>query len=244
MKALNAHALPLRASDQSINRTQLTFRNHSIPRINGTEALASVLKVTAMPFSNSKTPSFVTYRPQSIQMVKAAAKKSLAKAVSTTKAPPKKVAKAKKAHHNKMEAPLFVSLGERVDVPMPSSVGVFCGCRPGAHEEYTVAAVALGTQLARRNITLVYGGGTVGLMGSVKSKFTSQNQTSLLTLGLTLLIIMTQISRSVLSNGGSVKGFIPKFLMGVERSGEMVGETEVTETMSERKAKIFEASDA
>jgi hypothetical protein len=167
-----------------------------------------------MPFSNSQTPSFVTYRPQSIQMVKAAAKKSPAKAVSTTKAPPKKVAKAKKAHHNKMEAPLFVSLGERVDVPMPSSVGVFCGCRPGAHEEYTVAAVALGTQLARRNLTLVYGGGTVGLMGSVKSKFTSQNQTSLLTLGLTLLIILAQISRSVLSNGGSVKGFIPKFFDG------------------------------
>ena len=49
---------------------------------------------------------------------------------------------------------------------MPS-VGVFCGCRAGAHAEYTTAAEALGTQLASRKLTLVYGGGTVGLMGSV-----------------------------------------------------------------------------
>jgi predicted Rossmann-fold nucleotide-binding protein len=55
---------------------------------------------------------------------------------------------------------------------------------------------------------------------------------------------MMQIARSVLSNGGNVKGWIPKFLMPAELSGEMVGETEVTETMSERKSKIFEASDA
>ena len=53
-----------------------------------------------------------------------------------------------------------------------------------------------------------------------------------------------QIARAVLSNGGSVKGFIPKFLVPKELSGDMVGETEVTDTMSERKAKIFEASDA
>ncbi len=55
---------------------------------------------------------------------------------------------------------------------------------------------------------------------------------------------MLQIARSVLSNGGAVKGWIPKFLVPAELSGEMVGETEVTETMSERKSKIFEASDA
>jgi predicted Rossmann-fold nucleotide-binding protein len=53
-----------------------------------------------------------------------------------------------------------------------------------------------------------------------------------------------QIARTVLSKGGSVKGWIPKFLMPAELSGEMVGDTEVTETMSERKANIFEASDA
>jgi hypothetical protein len=167
------------------SREHSTFHNHSRLRMEQKPCPGfntQTLRVTAISFSNSQTPSFVTYRPQSIQMVKAAAKKSPAKAVFTTKAPPKKIAKAK-SHHNKMEAPLFVSLCERVDFPMPS-VGVFCGCRPGAHEEYTVAAVALGTELARRNLTLVYGGGTVGLMGSVKSKFTSQNQTSLLTLGL------------------------------------------------------------
>ena len=51
---------------------------------------------------------------------------------------------------------------------MPPSVGVFCGCRPGAHVDYTTAAEELGAQLASRKLTLVYGGGTVGLMGSVR----------------------------------------------------------------------------
>jgi hypothetical protein len=53
-----------------------------------------------------------------------------------------------------------------------------------------------------------------------------------------------QIARATLSNGGSVKGWIPRFLTSKECSGDMVGDTEVTETMSERKAKMFEASDA
>jgi predicted Rossmann-fold nucleotide-binding protein len=57
-------------------------------------------------------------------------------------------------------------------------------------------------------------------------------------------LTLLQIARTVLSKGGSVKGWIPKFLMPAELSGEMVGETEVTDTMAERKAKIFEASDA
>jgi predicted Rossmann-fold nucleotide-binding protein len=120
---------------------------------------------------------------------------------------------------------------------MPS-VGVFCGCRPGAHVDYTVAAEKLGTQLAARKLTLVYGGGTVGLMGSV-TKLPHKPEPHTL-----MLHVSMQIARTVLSKGGSVKGWIPKFLMPAELSGEMVGDTAVTETMSERKANIFEASDA
>ena len=47
------------------------------------------------------------------------------------------------------------------------------------------------------------------------------------------------------SNGGSVKGWVPQMLMKKRAfSGELIGEVEITETMSERMAKIFEASDA
>jgi predicted Rossmann-fold nucleotide-binding protein len=53
-----------------------------------------------------------------------------------------------------------------------------------------------------------------------------------------------QIARTVITHGGSVKGWIPNFLKSKELSGDMLGETEVTETMAERKAKIFAASDA
>jgi predicted Rossmann-fold nucleotide-binding protein len=62
-----------------------------------------------------------------------------------------------------------------VRVGIMPSVGVFCGCRPGVHEDYTAAAVALGMQLANRKITLIYGGGTVGLMGSVNSNVESHS---------------------------------------------------------------------
>lgn len=47
------------------------------------------------------------------------------------------------------------------------SVCVFCGASPGASPVYQEAAVALGRHLAERGLTLVYGGGAVGLMGTV-----------------------------------------------------------------------------
>ena len=56
-------------------------------------------------------------------------------------------------------------------LPMPASkfkkVAVYCGSKAGARPEYAAAAEALGKELARRNVGLVYGGGNVGLMGVV-----------------------------------------------------------------------------
>jgi len=47
------------------------------------------------------------------------------------------------------------------------SVCVFCGSSPGNDPAYLAAARATGTELARRGLTLVYGAGSVGLMGAV-----------------------------------------------------------------------------
>lgn len=48
-----------------------------------------------------------------------------------------------------------------------ASVCVFCGASTGTDPAYRQAAIALGQALARRKLTLVYGGGAVGLMGIV-----------------------------------------------------------------------------
>jgi len=78
------------------------------------------------------------------------------------------------------------------------------------------AAEDLGTALARANIALVYGGGSIGLMG--------------------------QVARAVLKAGGHVTGIIPEFLMNKERMQEGVNELIVTSTMHERKTIMFERS--
>ena len=47
------------------------------------------------------------------------------------------------------------------------SIAVFCGSRNGASEAYPQGAITLGKELAKRNITLVYGGSSIGLMGTI-----------------------------------------------------------------------------
>ncbi len=80
------------------------------------------------------------------------------------------------------------------------------------------AAQALGTALARAGMSLVYGGGDVGLMGTV--------------------------ARAVLENGGRVTGIIPDFLQARENMLEAVNETIVVPDMHTRKRLMFERSDA
>jgi uncharacterized protein (TIGR00730 family) len=98
------------------------------------------------------------------------------------------------------------------------TVCVYCGSGPGTDPRFVEAAVALGKNLAENGVRLVYGGGSLGLMGAVAS--------------------------SVLDNGGSVTGIIPDFLTLRENALKRVQEMIVTPDMHERKRLMFERSDA
>jgi uncharacterized protein (TIGR00730 family) len=89
---------------------------------------------------------------------------------------------------------------------------VFCGANAGHRPVYATAAVALGQELVRRGLGLVYGGGSVGLMGV--------------------------LARAVRDAGGQVIGVIPAALTTRELMGETIGDLLVVETMHERKAKM------
>ena len=99
-----------------------------------------------------------------------------------------------------------------------ASICVYCGSSTGTKPDFLHAANALGALLASRSIRLVYGGGSVGLMGAV--------------------------STSAHAGGGSVLGVIPTALEPVEVSGGSVGEVMVVRDMHERKAAMASASDA
>jgi uncharacterized protein (TIGR00730 family) len=98
------------------------------------------------------------------------------------------------------------------------TVCVYCGSGPGTNPNFVKAAVTLGKTLARNKVGLVYGGGSVGLMGA--------------------------IATSVLDNGGTVTGIIPDFLTSREHALARVQEMIVTHDMHERKRLMFERSDA
>ncbi|XP_074562732.1 cytokinin riboside 5'-monophosphate phosphoribohydrolase LOG3-like isoform X2 [Curcuma longa] len=95
---------------------------------------------------------------------------------------------------------------------------VFCGSSQGKKRSYQDSAVELGKELVSRNIDLVYGGGSVGLMGSV--------------------------SQAVHEGGRHVMGVIPKTLMPREITGETVGEVKAVAGMHQRKAEMARHSDA
>jgi uncharacterized protein (TIGR00730 family) len=95
---------------------------------------------------------------------------------------------------------------------------VYCGSGPGNNPKFREAAVAFGSILAANGITLVYGGGGVGLMGA--------------------------ISESVIRHGGTVVGVIPDFLAAREVAKRDATELIVTEDMHERKRIMFDRSDA
>jgi uncharacterized protein (TIGR00730 family) len=103
-------------------------------------------------------------------------------------------------------------------VPSPSSVCVFCGSRFGADPAYREAATALGRLLAQESVTLVYGGGGVGLMGLT--------------------------ANAALDGGGKVIGVIPQFLFDREAGHPALSELLVVKSMHERKLAMFERSDA
>jgi hypothetical protein len=98
------------------------------------------------------------------------------------------------------------------------NICVYCGSGPGKDPVYAAAATELGVALASQGIGLVYGGGSLGLMGIV--------------------------ARTVLANGGLVTGIIPQFLKDREQMLEEAQEVIVTQDMHERKMQMFERSDA
>jgi uncharacterized protein (TIGR00730 family) len=98
------------------------------------------------------------------------------------------------------------------------TICVYCGSGPGTNPHFVEAAIALGKVFAENGIRLVYGGGSIGLMGA--------------------------IATSVLDHGGSVTGIIPDFLTARENALTRVQEMIVTPDMHERKRLMFERSDA
>ncbi|KAK4401228.1 UNVERIFIED_CONTAM: Cytokinin riboside 5'-monophosphate phosphoribohydrolase LOG8 [Sesamum calycinum] len=95
---------------------------------------------------------------------------------------------------------------------------VFCGSHPGHRKVFSDAAIDLGNELVNRKINLVYGGGSVGLMGL--------------------------ISQRVYDGGCHVLGVIPKALVPIEISGETVGDVKIVSDMHERKAEMAREAEA
>ncbi|CAD6212911.1 unnamed protein product [Miscanthus lutarioriparius] len=95
---------------------------------------------------------------------------------------------------------------------------VFCGSSQGKKRSYHDSAIELGNELVARSVDLVYGGGSIGLMGLV--------------------------SQAVYDGGRHVIGVIPKTLMTPEISGETVGEVRPVADMHQRKAEMARQSDA
>ncbi|XXG64246.1 hypothetical protein AAC387_Pa05g2246 [Persea americana] len=97
-------------------------------------------------------------------------------------------------------------------------VCVFCGSSSGNRTVFSDAALDLGHELVKRRINLVYGGGSVGLMGL--------------------------ISQTVYDGGCHVLGVIPTALLPLEISGQTVGELISVSNMHERKAEMARQADA
>ncbi len=101
---------------------------------------------------------------------------------------------------------------------MWNSVAVFCGSKNGNNKLFARYAERIGSMLAQKNIQLIYGGGTNGLMGIVAG--------------------------AVLNNGGKAVGVIPSLLNEKEHQHEFLTTLHIVETMHERKKMMYELSDA
>jgi hypothetical protein len=98
-----------------------------------------------------------------------------------------------------------------------NNICVYCGSSAGTNPKYREGAIALGEAMVERNIGLVYGGGSVGLMGI--------------------------IADSMMEMGGNVIGVIPEVLNRRERINDKITETHIVANMHERKAMMAERAD-
>lgn len=96
-------------------------------------------------------------------------------------------------------------------------IAVFCGSSLGFKEAYKNDAIKLGTYFAKNNISLVYGGGKIGMMGV--------------------------LADTILENEGKVIGVIPKFMEHLEVAHTEIHKMIVTKNMSKRKVKISKLAD-
>jgi uncharacterized protein (TIGR00730 family) len=99
-----------------------------------------------------------------------------------------------------------------------NSICVYCASGPGTNPAFVAAARSFGRILAENGVRLVYGGGSIGLMGA--------------------------LAESVLDHGGQVTGVIPDFLVARELMLQRAQERIITRDMHERKRIMFERADA
>ena len=100
----------------------------------------------------------------------------------------------------------------------PQAICVYCSSKDEVADVYKDAAYDLGQMLAEKGITLVYGGGDKGLMGTA--------------------------AHSTMDAGGCVIGFMPRHLQNIERPDLNITEFHFVDTMHERKQKMFDNADA
>ncbi|UPK67485.1 TIGR00730 family Rossman fold protein [Chitinophaga filiformis] len=101
---------------------------------------------------------------------------------------------------------------------MFQSAAVFCGSKPGSDPLFSQHAAALGALLAQHKITLVYGGGNTGLMGTV--------------------------ANAALENEGNVIGVMPKSLVEREFKHDRLTQLHIVEDMHTRKKMMYSLCDA
>lgn len=99
----------------------------------------------------------------------------------------------------------------------PTALCVYCGSSPGRNPVYTTSAIALADALVSRNIRLVYGGASIGIMGTLADR--------------------------VLAGGGEVIGVIPRALAHKEIAHANLTELHITSSMHDRKLKMAELAD-
>ncbi|HET9431844.1 MAG TPA: TIGR00730 family Rossman fold protein, partial [Chitinophagaceae bacterium] len=98
------------------------------------------------------------------------------------------------------------------------SLAVFCGSHIGRNPVYVEHAIQLGEILVAKNITLIYGGGSVGIMGT--------------------------IADTVINGGGKAIGIIPQVLVEWEKQHRNLTQLIVTEDMHSRKKTMYGLCDA
>tara|TARA_B100000676_G_C18059921_1_gene837049 strand:+ start:1613 stop:2161 length:549 start_codon:yes stop_codon:yes gene_type:complete len=98
------------------------------------------------------------------------------------------------------------------------SIAVYCGSSNKVDDEYKKEAIKVGTLLAQKKIRIVYGGGNMGIMGT--------------------------ISNSTLNSGGEVYGVITNHLIDIEKRNESLNNVKIVDSMHDRKIEMYNSADA